>query len=138
MGHAHSVECRRDGVLVGGLYGVSVGGVFFRESMFSTARDASKVALVHLVARLRMGGYALLDTQFVTNHLAQFGADEIPRDRYKAQLAAAVAAPARWLPAPDPAALKEAIRMLYAHSAARGAVPGAAQPGAPLAGDAPA
>jgi leucyl/phenylalanyl-tRNA--protein transferase len=128
MGHAHSVECRRDGVLVGGLYGVSVGGVFFGESMFSLARDASKVALVHLVARMRMGGYALLDTQFVTNHLAQFGADEIPRDRYKIQLAAAVAVPARWLPAPDPAALKEAIRLLYAQSAARGAASGAAAP----------
>jgi leucyl/phenylalanyl-tRNA--protein transferase len=137
MGHAHSVECRRDGVLVGGLYGVSVGGVFFGESMFSTARDASKVALVHLVARMRMGGYTLLDTQFVTNHLAQFGADEIPRDRYKVQLAAAIDAPARWLPAPDPAALKEAIRMLYAQSALRGAS-GAVLPGAALAGDVPA
>ncbi|HEY0207203.1 MAG TPA: leucyl/phenylalanyl-tRNA--protein transferase [Acetobacteraceae bacterium] len=138
MGHAHSVECRRDGVLVGGLYGVSVGGVFFGESMFSTARDASKVALVHLVARMRMGGYALLDTQFVTNHLAQFGADEIPRDRYKAQLAIAIATPAQWLAAPDPAALKEAIRMLYAQSAARGSVPGAAPSAAALAGDVPA
>ena len=119
MGHAHSVECRQDGVLVGGLYGVSLGGVFFGESMFSTARDASKVALVHLAARMRMGGYTLLDTQFVTSHLAQFGADEIPRESYKAQLAAAVAVPARWLPAPDAAALKDEIKAMYAQSAER-------------------
>lgn len=112
LGHAHSVECRQDGALVGGLYGVSLGGVFFGESMFSLARDASKVALVHLVARMRLGGYTLLDTQFVTNHLAQFGADEIPRDRYKALLAAAVQVAARWLTAPDPAALDREIRML--------------------------
>ena len=120
LGHAHSVECRRDGVLVGGLYGVSLGGVFFGESMFSTARDASKVALVHLVARMGMGGYTLLDTQFVTTHLAQFGADEIPREDYKAQLAAAVAVPAVWLAAPDLAELEAEIRMLYAHSSRRG------------------
>ena len=119
LGHAHSVECRRDGVLVGGLYGVSLGGVFFGESMFSTARDASKVALVHLVARMGMGGYTLLDTQFVTTHLAQFGADEIPREDYKAQLAAAVAVPAVWLAAPDPAELEAEIRMLYDHSCRR-------------------
>jgi leucyl/phenylalanyl-tRNA--protein transferase len=73
-GYAHSVECRSDGALVGGLYGVAMGGAFFGESMFSTARDASKIALVHLVARLRLGGYRLLDTQFVTAHLTQFGA----------------------------------------------------------------
>lgn len=97
MGHAHSVECRQDGALVGGLYGVKLGGAFFGESMFSRARDASKIALVHLVARLRLGGFPLLDTQFVTAHLTQFGATEIPRDAYHARLAAAVAAPARWL-----------------------------------------
>ena len=95
-GHAHSVECREAGTLVGGLYGVSLGGVFFGESMFSTARDASKVALVHLVARLRAGQYRLLDTQFVTSHLQQFGTEEIPRERYKALLAAAVDQPAAW------------------------------------------
>ena len=95
-GHAHSVECRAAGVLVGGLYGVSLGGAFFGESMFSTARDASKVALVHLVARLRVGGYRLLDTQFVTSHLQQFGTEEIPRERYKALLAAAVDEPGEW------------------------------------------
>ncbi len=95
-GFAHSIECRQEGVLVGGLYGVSLGAAFFGESMFSTARDASKVALVHLVARLRLGGYALLDTQFVTSHLQQFGTEEVPRERYKALLAAAVGGTAQW------------------------------------------
>jgi leucyl/phenylalanyl-tRNA--protein transferase len=90
LGHAHSVECRKDGVLVGGLYGVSIGGAFFGESMFSTARDASKVALVHLVARLCAGGYSLLDCQFLTDHLAQFGTREITKHDYKARLASAV------------------------------------------------
>lgn len=111
-GHAHSVECWQDGELVGGLYGVSLGGAFFGESMFSRARDASKVALVHLVARLRLGGYKLLDTQFVTAHLAQFGAVEVPRDEYKLDLAAAVDLPAAWLAAPPPEALDKAIRDL--------------------------
>ena len=95
-GFAHSVECWQGGVLVGGLYGVTLGAAFFGESMFSMARDTSKVALVHLVARLRVGGYTLLDTQFVTSHLQQFGTEEVPRDRYKALLAAAVDAPADW------------------------------------------
>jgi leucyl/phenylalanyl-tRNA--protein transferase len=113
QGHAHSVETWQDGVLVGGLYGVSLGGVFFGESMFSVARDSSKVALVHLVARMRMGGYTLLDTQFVTSHLAQFGAVEVPRDTYKALLAAAVQGQARWLAAPDPALLQSEIRLLH-------------------------
>ena len=81
-GAAHSVECRQDGVLVGGLYGVSIGGAFFGESMFSRARDASKVALVHLVARLLAGGYTLLDCQFRTDHLDQFGTEEIPQTDY--------------------------------------------------------
>jgi len=89
-GHAHSIECRLDGVLVGGLYGVTIGGAFFGESMFSTARDASKVALVHLVARLCAGGYSLLDCQFLTDHLAQFGTREISKHDYKARLASAV------------------------------------------------
>jgi len=96
-GHAHSVECRLGGALVGGLYGVSLGGAFFGESMFSVARDASKVALVHLVARLRLGGYRLLDTQFVTMHLSQFGAREIPRAEYHRRLDAVVRLPACWL-----------------------------------------
>lgn len=81
-GHAHSVECWHEGALVGGLYGVSLGGAFFGESMFSRARDASKVALTYLVARLRVGGYRLLDCQFLTEHLASLGAIEVPRDTY--------------------------------------------------------
>jgi leucyl/phenylalanyl-tRNA--protein transferase len=112
LGHAHSVECRLDGRLVGGLYGVALGGAFFGESMFSRARDASKVALVHLVARLRLGGFRLLDTQFVTNHLAQFGAIEVPRDAYKGLLAAAVDVPARWLVDPGPEVLAAEVRAL--------------------------
>ena len=94
-GLAHSVECRLDGVLVGGLYGVALGGAFFGESMFSRpafgGTDASKVALAHLVARLAAGGFHLLDTQFMTEHLAQFGAVEIPRADYREQLDAALA-----------------------------------------------
>lgn len=91
LGFAHSVECWRDGVLVGGLYGVVLKGAFFGESMFSRARDASKVALVHLVARLIAGGFSLLDAQFMTEHLAQFGAEEIPRREYLKRLQRALA-----------------------------------------------
>jgi leucyl/phenylalanyl-tRNA---protein transferase len=112
QGHAHSVEVWQDDALVGGLYGVVLGGAFFGESMFSRARDASKVALVHLVARLRLGGFTLLDSQFLTEHLSQFGAHEIPRAEYKRRLAQAVTAPAAWLPAPDPAVLEAEIRAL--------------------------
>ena len=90
MGHAHSIEVRRGDELVGGLYGVALKGAFFGESMFSTARDASKIALVHLVARLIRGGFSLLDTQFATEHLAQFGAVEIPREEYRRRLALAL------------------------------------------------
>ncbi len=89
-GFAHSVECRLDGRLVGGLYGVSQRAAFFGESMFNLATDASKVALVHLVARLRVGGYVLLDAQFVTGHLKQFGIEEVPRDAYHALLTRAL------------------------------------------------
>jgi len=78
MGYAHSVECRQNGELVGGLYGVALGGAFFGESMFSRVTDASKVALVHLVARLRLSGFMVLDTQFGTDHLTRFGGVEIP------------------------------------------------------------
>ena len=93
-GHAHSIECRIDGRLVGGLYGVSVGAAFFGESMFSRERDASKVSLVHLVARLIKGGFRLLDCQFMTEHLRSFGAIEIPRETFKALLGEAVDASA--------------------------------------------
>ena len=81
----------REGRLVGGLYGVSLGGAFFGESMFSRETDASKVALAHLVARLRAGGYRLLDCQFLTDHLASLGAVEIPRDTYVGLLGEALA-----------------------------------------------
>ena len=94
MGYAHSVEVRREGRLVGGLYGVKLGAAFFGESMFSAAPDTSKVALVHLVARLRFGGFRLLDTQFVTDHLARFGARAILRRRYHDELEVAIKTPA--------------------------------------------
>jgi leucyl/phenylalanyl-tRNA---protein transferase len=89
-GAAHCVECWQDGKLVGGLYGVSLGAAFFGESMFSRESEASKVALVHLVARLRLGGFRLLDTQFLTPHLARFGAIEITRRNYHRLLAEAL------------------------------------------------
>ena len=96
LGHCHTVEAYRDGRLVGGLYGVRLGAAFFGESMFHRERDASKVALVHLVARLKRGGYVLLDTQFVTEHLARFGAVEVPRRVYKRLLRDAVDLSAEW------------------------------------------
>jgi leucyl/phenylalanyl-tRNA--protein transferase len=93
-GLAHSVECWDAETLVGGLYGVAIGAAFFGESMFSVARDASKVALTHLVARLVVGGYHLLDSQFLTSHLAQFGAQDISRAQYRKRLTQALAADA--------------------------------------------
>ena len=93
-GHAHSIEVYQRGALVGGLYGVCLGAAFFGESMFHVARDASKVALVHLVARLRRGGFVLLDTQFVTPHLASLGAREMPREDYLRALRLALDRPA--------------------------------------------
>ena len=90
MGFAHSVECWIGDQLAGGLYGVALGGAFFGESMFTRVTDASKIALVHLVARLRAGGYLLLDTQFLTDHLRRFGAIEITRAEYRVQLATAL------------------------------------------------
>ena len=111
-GHAHSLEVWQAGALVGGLYGVVLGGVFFGESMFSVARDASKVALVHLVARLRLGGFTLLDTQFVTAHLTQFGAVEVPREEYRTMLDAAAQVSAHWVGLPEPGALLAEIEKL--------------------------
>ncbi|MDP3659922.1 leucyl/phenylalanyl-tRNA--protein transferase [Phenylobacterium sp.] len=90
LGYAHSVECWRGDVLLGGLYGVALEGAFFGESMFSRARDASKVALTHLVARLLAGRFVLLDCQFMTEHLAQFGVEEIPRAEYQRRLGRAL------------------------------------------------
>ena len=89
-GHCHTVEVYEEAALVGGLYGVSLGAAFFGESMFHRVRDASKVALVHLAARLRRGGYRLLDTQFVTDHLKTFGAVEVSRRQYHKLLEAAI------------------------------------------------
>lgn len=100
-GAAHSIECWKDERLVGGLYGVTLGGAFFGESMFSRERDASKVALVHLVGRLKRGGWRLLDAQFLTAHLSQFGAEEVPQADYLERLAAAKTA------SPNPRSLFE-------------------------------
>ncbi len=96
MGCCHSIEVRdpETSALVGGLYGVRIGAAFFGESMFSARRDASKVALVHLAARLRAGNFMLLDTQFVTDHLRTFGCQEVPRDQYREQLDQALTAKA--------------------------------------------
>lgn len=96
LGFAHSVETWKDGKLVGGLYGVALRGAFFGESMFSRTTNASKVALCHLVARLRMGGFRLLDTQFVTDHLKTFGCEEIPAREYQKRLEAALDYQARF------------------------------------------
>jgi leucyl/phenylalanyl-tRNA--protein transferase len=94
MGFCHSVECWHEGGLVGGLYGVRIGGAFFGESMFSRQRDASKVALVHLVARLNAGSFQLLDAQFMTDHLKRFGAEEVARESYHLLLESALGAEA--------------------------------------------
>ena len=114
IGHCHSVEAWHGDRLVGGLYGVSLGRAFFGESMFHTERDASKVALVHLVARLVAGGFVLLDTQFVTDHLRTFGAVEVPRRRYRALLDEAVTGQADFfaLPASQPVTGAEALACL--------------------------
>lgn len=98
MGVVHTVECWHEERLVGGLYGLQLGGAFFGESMFSRERDASKVALVHLVARMVYGGFTLLDTQFITEHLAQFGTEEIPREAYRTQLDRAMTEHAEFMP----------------------------------------
>lgn len=115
---AHSIECWLPGAdgqapaLAGGLYGLAIGRAFFGESMFSRARDASKVALVHLVARLRLAGFVLLDTQFITAHLARFGAVEIPRRAYHHLLGTAVSGRADRFGSPPPDVLAQAIEQL--------------------------
>jgi len=111
IGHCHSVEAYDGDTLVGGLYGVTLGGAFFGESMFHRARDASKVALVHLVARLKTGGYRLLDTQFVTDHLKTFGAVAVSRRQYHKHLEAALAANADFavVPLDEPMSGREAL-----------------------------
>ncbi len=133
-GHAHSVEAYEDGALVGGLYGVSLRGAFFGESMFHRARDASKVALVHLMARIRSGGFTLLDAQFSTEHLASLGAVEISRAAFRLRLAEAMQVEANFdaWPAAVPMTGAEALarvrtggmevatREIYGQSDARG------------------
>jgi leucyl/phenylalanyl-tRNA--protein transferase len=96
LGYCHTVEAWRDGKLVGGLYGISLGSAFFGESMFSRERDASKVCLVHLVSHLIEKSFTLLDTQFTTNHLETFGAVEVPRRQYQKMLENALAQPAEF------------------------------------------
>src|SRR4029077_17036261 len=117
LGHCHSVEVWQDGELVGGLYGVSLGRAFFGESMFHHARDASKVALVHLVARLNAGGFELLDTQYVTEHLKIFGAVEVPRQDYYKLLEAALVGEADFeaIPADSVLSGHEALRLASIH-----------------------
>ncbi len=104
-GFAHSVETWQDGRLAGGIYGVALGGAFFGESMFSAATDASKVALVHLVARLKAGEFRLFDVQFVTEHLKQFGVEEVPARRFLERLDEALAVEARFYSGEDETAL---------------------------------
>jgi leucyl/phenylalanyl-tRNA--protein transferase len=117
IGHCHSVEAWVGDDLVGGLYGVSLGRAFFGESMFHRARDASKVALVHLVARLIAGGFKLLDTQFVTGHLRSFGAIEVPRRRYRALLDQAITGNADFSRLPFDVSGAEALRVIAAREA---------------------
>ena len=116
MGFVHSVETWQDGRLVGGLYGVALGGAFFGESMFSTVTDASKVALVHLVARLRRGRFVLLDSQFVTDHLRQFGVVEIPAREYLMRLEDALKIRAVFYSALEPWEVDAALAEVFAQS----------------------
>lgn len=109
IGHAHSVECWQEDRLVGGLYGVSLKRAFFGESMFSRATNASKIALVHLVAQLRYGGFRLLDTQFTTEHLRQFGGIEVPQADYKSMLAHALEGDGIFNPTTDAVAIESLL-----------------------------
>jgi leucyl/phenylalanyl-tRNA--protein transferase len=129
-GHAHSVECWRDGELVGGLYGVHLGATFFGESMFSRQTDASKVALVHLAATLKLGGFKLLDTQFLTPHLARFGAVEIPQADYLEKLRQAITAAGYW-PASSGSAVRPSLSEESGESTLAGAVDATAAGAAP-------
>lgn len=110
LGHCHTVEAWANGRLVGGLYGVRLGAAFFGESMFTRARDASKVALVHLVARLKTGGFRLLDSQFTTDHLKQFGAVDVDRRQYHHLLEQAIAADAEFYRFPGGATGEEVLQ----------------------------
>ena len=113
MGFAHSVECWREDKLVGGLYGISLGAAFFGESMFSKETDASKVALVHLVARMRLGGFKLLDTQFTTVHLSRFGVIEIPSAKYLDLLDDALQFQGVFVGSYGPGQMSEMIEMMF-------------------------
>lgn len=119
IGHAHSVECWEDNELIGGLYGVSLGAAFFGESMFSLHKDASKIALTYLVARLRAGGFTLLDTQFVTAHLQKFGALEISRSEYLRRLKSAMANDADFHRLPADSSPDDVLRLARGADAAR-------------------
>ena len=110
LGFAHSVECWLGRRLIGGLYGVAMGGALFGESMFSRQSDASKIALIHLVARLRAGGFSLLDSQFITRHLRRFGAVEIPRGEYRQRLAEALKQNAEFMTTPRRADIEAVLR----------------------------
>jgi leucyl/phenylalanyl-tRNA--protein transferase len=112
LGHCHTVEVWQNGLLAGGLYGVALGGAFFGESMFSYVRDASKIALVHLAARLVCGGFTLLDTQFVTEHLRQFGTIEVERDEFHHRLEAALKMKADFLRLEESAPPKAVLAIL--------------------------
>ncbi|MEJ8573486.1 leucyl/phenylalanyl-tRNA--protein transferase [Microbaculum marinum] len=112
IGHVHTVEIWRQDRLVGGLYGVRLGAAFFGESMFHRERDASKIALVHLAARLRYGGFELLDTQFITEHLRQFGAIELPRKRYQHVLEAALLREADFRQLPTPSSSELVLQLV--------------------------
>jgi leucyl/phenylalanyl-tRNA--protein transferase len=129
-GHAHSIECRQAGELVGGLYGVRLGAAFFGESMFSRRTDASKVALVHLVATLKLGGFTLLDTQFLTPHLAHFGAVEIAREIYMEELRKAIAGAGYW-PASSGSAVRPSLSEESGDSTLAGALDATAAGAAP-------
>ena len=111
MGCCHSVESWRDGELVGGLYGLRLGAAFFGESMFARATDASKVALVHLVARLNYGGFKLLDAQFVNDHLKQFGCYKVPKKEYRPVLDAATEADADFFAFEDDENIQHVLRL---------------------------
>lgn len=110
-GYAHSVEVRDGAALIGGVYGIAIGGAFFGESMFSRRRDASKIALAYLVARLRFGGFTLFDVQFVTDHLRTLGAVEIPREDYRKRLAQSIRKPANFLAQPEPVPVQDVLHL---------------------------
>lgn len=111
-GLAHSIEVWREDHLIGGLYGVSIGGAFFGESMVSRATDASKIALVHLVARLKAGGFRLLDCQFLTDHLRQFGVTEVTKDDYLIQLKDAIDLKTDFYALPRATSGRDALRVI--------------------------